>query len=125
MNKDFWRGKRFLPLLVTQFFGAFNDNLFKNTLLTYVTFKLAMAENTAAIYTNVIAGIFILPYFLFSAFAGLVADKYNRAKLVRILKCTELLLMLGAGAVFVSNSLWMLIFLLFLMGVQSTFFFFF
>lgn len=122
MDKDFWRSKRFVPLLITQFFGAFNDNLFKNTLMTFVAYKLIAGEQTVSIYSNVIAAIFILPYFLFSAFAGLLADKYNRAYLTRILKVTEFILMIGAGFLFLYKSLYLLIFVLFLMGVQSTFF---
>ena len=122
MNKDFWRSKRFVPLLITQFFGAFNDNLFKNTLMTFVAYKMALSEQSVSIYANIIAAIFILPYFLFSAFAGLLADKFNRAYLTRILKVTEFILMIGAGFLFVYKSLYLLIFILFLMGVQSTFF---
>ncbi|MBQ8481356.1 MAG: acyl-[Alphaproteobacteria bacterium] len=122
MDKDFWRSKRFVPLLITQFFGAFNDNLFKNTLMTFVAYKMVAGEQTVSIYSNIIAAIFILPYFLFSAFAGLLADKYNRAYLTRILKVTEFILMLGAGFLFVYKSLYLLIFILFLMGLQSTFF---
>ena len=122
MNKDFWSSKRFVPLLITQFFGAFNDNLFKNTLMTFVAYKMVMSEQSVSIYANIIAAIFILPYFLFSAFAGLLADKYNRAYLTRILKVTEFILMIGAGFLFVYKSLYLLIFILFLMGLQSTFF---
>ena len=122
MDKDFWRSKRFVPLLITQFFGAFNDNLFKNTLMTFVAYKMVAGEQAVSIYSNIIAAIFILPYFLFSAFAGLLADKYNRAYLTRILKVTEFILMIGAGFLFVYKSLYLLIFILFLMGVQSTFF---
>ena len=122
MNRDFWHSKRFVPLLITQFFGAFNDNLFKNTLMTFVAYKMVADEQVVSIYSNIIAAIFILPYFLFSAFAGLLADKYNRATLTRILKITEFVLMIGAGFLFVYKSLYLLIFILFLMGVQSTFF---
>ena len=122
MNKDLWKGARFVPLLIVQFFGALNDNLFKNTLLTFVAFKAASDAQVASVYSNIIAGMFILPYFLFSALAGLIADKYNRAFLVRILKVTELALMCGAGVLFVTKSLPLLVFLLFLMGTQSTFF---
>ncbi|MBR1825514.1 MAG: acyl-[Alphaproteobacteria bacterium] len=122
MNKDLWKGARFVPLLIVQFFGALNDNLFKNTLLTFVAFKVASDAQIASVYSNIIAGMFILPYFLFSALAGLIADKYNRAFLVRILKITELCLMIGAGVLFVTKSVPLLVILLFLMGTQSTFF---
>ena len=122
MDKDFWRGKRFLPLLVTQFFGAFNDNLFKNTLMTFVAYKMAMNSQATGIYANIMAGVFILPYFLFSALAGLLADKYSRSKIARCLKISELLLMLAAAGVFALQNINLLIFILFLMGTQSTFF---
>lgn len=122
MDKDFWRGRRFVPLLLTQFFGAFNDNLFKNTLMTFVAYKMVAQLQVVGIYSNIIAGVFILPYFLFSALAGALADKYNRAYMTRILKCTELLLMIGAGVVFATKSVPLLIIILFFMGAQSTFF---
>ena len=122
MTKSLWQGTRFVPLLIVQFFGALNDNIFKNTLLTFVAFKMANDSQVASVYSNIIAGMFILPYFLFSALAGLIADKYNRAFLVRILKITELCLMIGAGALFLTKSVPLLIALLFLMGTQSTFF---
>lgn len=122
MDKDFWKGRRFVPLLLTQFFGAFNDNLFKNTLMTFVAYKMVAQSQVVGIYSNIIAGVFILPYFLFSALAGLLADKYNRAYMTRILKCTELLLMMGAGIVFATQSVPLLIVILFFMGAQSTFF---
>ena len=122
MANDFWRGKRFVPLLITQFFGAFNDNLFKNTLMTFVAYKMLADAQTVSLYANIIAGVFILPYFLFSAVDGLLADKYNRAKMVRVLKITELLLMAAAGVVFMLQLPPLLVFILFLMGMQSTFF---
>lgn len=122
MAKQIWREKRFFPLLATQFLGAFNDNLFKNALMVFVAYKLAAEVKVVNIYANVAAGIFILPYFLFSAFAGLLADKYSRSKLVRILKIAELLMMCAAALIFMQGSLFGLIFVLFLMGMQSTFF---
>lgn len=118
-DKQLLQSKRFLPLLVTQFLGAFNDNLFKNALLTMVTIRLATQAN---ILSNIIAGLFILPFFLFSATAGEVADKYNRDKIVRILKKAELALMLGVALAFCTQSMTLLIILLTLMGVQSAFF---
>ncbi|MBP1532345.1 MAG: hypothetical protein ILA52_02465, partial [Alphaproteobacteria bacterium] len=122
MNNDFWKGKSFVPILITLFLGALNDNLFKNTLMTFIAYKMLASSQTVGIYSNIAAGIFILPYFLFSAFAGILADKYNRSKITRILKITELLLMMGAGAVFATKCVPLLIVILFLMGMQSTFF---
>lgn len=122
MKNNLWRGQRFLPLLVTQFLGAFNDNLFKNSLMTFVAYKMVAEQQTVSLYANLAAALFILPYFLFSAFAGLLADKYSRAKIVRILKIVELVLMILAALFFAFQSLFLLMLVLFLMGVQSTFF---
>lgn len=110
---------RFLPLLITQFFGALNDNLFKNALLTLVAVKMAAQSD---VLSNVIAGLFILPFFLFSATAGELADKYARNKIARVLKITELVLMLGVAVAWYSRSLPLLIAILALMGAQSAFF---
>ena len=122
MAKKMWREKTFFPLLATQFLGAFNDNLFKNSLMVFVAYKLIADVQLVNIYANVAAGIFILPYFLFSALAGLLADKYSRSKLTRGLKIIELILMVSAAVIFGFENINLLIFLLFLMGVQSTFF---
>ena len=111
--------QRFLPLLIVQFLGAFNDNLFKNMLLVMIAYKMTAQ---ADILSSVVAGLFILPFFLFSATAGQLADKYNRDKIARILKITELILMLLVGVVFYTKSLTLLVILLFLMGTQSAFF---
>ncbi|MCM1324858.1 MAG: acyl-[ACP]--phospholipid O-acyltransferase [Acetobacter sp.] len=119
MSKNLLKSNRFLPLLITQFLGALNDNLFKNALLTMVAFKMT---DKADILSNIIAGLFILPFFLFSATAGEVADKYNRAAIARVLKITELLLMCAVAFVFYTENLTLLVILLALMGTQSAFF---
>ena len=119
MSDNLLTSKRFLPLLLTQFFGALNDNLFKNALLMLVT--LRMAEK-ADILSNVIAALFIIPFFLFSATAGEVSDKYDRSQVARVLKVVELVLMLSVGIVYFTQSLLWLVILLALMGAQSAFF---
>ena len=119
MAETLLKSKRFLPLLVTQFLGALNDNLFKNALLMLVT--LRMAEK-ADILSNIIAALFIIPFFLFSATAGEVSDKYDRSRVARALKVAELILMIGVAIVYLVESLPCLIFLLALMGAQSAFF---
>lgn len=111
--------RRFLPLMVTQFLGALNDNLFKNALLTLVTLKMAEQSD---ILSNVIAGLFILPFFLFSAWAGEFADKYPRDKIARYLKMLEIILMISVGFAYYTSSLACLIILIALMGTQSAFF---
>ncbi|MBR1648299.1 MAG: acyl-[Alphaproteobacteria bacterium] len=113
------RTERFLPLLITQFLGAFNDNLFKNALLTLVALKMSAQSD---ILSNIIAGLFILPFFLFSATAGELADKYSRHKIARLLKIAELILMLCVGIAWHFQSINLLIAVLALMGTQSAFF---
>ena len=77
MGPQLFRTQRFLPLFITQFMGAFNDNFFKNALLLLITYKLALSDHASAVMVNVAAAIFILPFFLFSATAGQLADKYG------------------------------------------------
>lgn len=117
------KSRRFLPLFLTQFCGAFNDNLFKNALVVLIVFGLADAYNVnAQILITVIAGLFILPFFLFSATVGQLADKYEKSFLIKITKITEIILMVLTARAFIHTSLWALIILLFFMGAQSTFF---
>ena len=115
--------RRFLPLFLTQAFGAFNDNLFKNALVVLITFVLAeRAGMDSRLLVTAAAGIFILPFLLFSALAGQIADKYDKSRIIRIVKLVEILLMLGAAAGFYLQSVPILMLLLFLMGTQSAFF---
>ena len=119
MSDNLLKSKRFLPLLLTQFFGALNDNLFKNSLLMLVTLRMV---KQADILSNIIAALFIIPFFLFSATAGEVSDKYDRSRVARSLKVAELILMLLVGFVYFLQNIPLLIVLLTLMGVQSAFF---
>lgn len=115
--------RRFLPIFLTQFLGAFNDNLFKSALVTLITFSLAEEYGVnAQILITVIAGLFILPFFAFSSLAGQIADKYEKSFLIRIIKIVEIILMCLTAAAFIYVQLWWLIILLFCMGAQSTFF---
>lgn len=110
-------------MFLTQFFGAFNDNLFKNALVILITFRLADEYGlNAQILITVVAGLFILPFFLFSATAGQLADKYEKSFLIRIIKFVEIVLMVMTAAAFHFMNLWALIILLFFMGAQSAFF---
>ncbi|MFC6634625.1 MFS transporter [Microbulbifer taiwanensis] len=112
--------RRFLPFFLTQFLGAFNDNVFKNALIVMIAFRLAASEANALI--NLAAGLFILPFFLFSATAGQLADKYDKSRLIRIIKLVEI--GIGAFGVFalVSGNNNLCLAVLFLLGVQSAFF---
>ena len=115
--------RRFLPLFLTQFLGAFNDNLFKSALVILITFRLAEQNGmNAQILITVVAGLFILPFFLFSATAGQLADKYEKSFLIRIVKFVEIVLMGMTAVAFQYLNLFALVILLFFMGAQSAFF---
>jgi acyl-[acyl-carrier-protein]-phospholipid O-acyltransferase/long-chain-fatty-acid--[acyl-carrier-protein] ligase len=115
--------RRFLPLAITQLLGAFNDNLFKNALVILITYVLAARSGlNAQVLVVAAGGIFILPFFLFSATAGQLADKYDKAWLTRGIKLAEIVLMAGAALGFFLGSVWLLMAVLFLMGSQSAFF---
>lgn len=115
--------RRFAPFFGTQFLGAFNDNLFKNALIVLLTFQAASWTALApGVLSNLAAGIFILPFFLFSATAGQLADKYDKAKLTRLVKVLEMLIMGIAALGFSLHSLTVLFAALFLLGLHSTLF---
>ena len=117
------RQKRFLPFFITQFFGAFNDNVFKNALIILIAFQGAQFVDTDAdLLINVAAAMFILPFFLFSATAGQWIDKYEKSRSIRIIKLIEIAIMSLAALAFIRGYIFLLITLLFLMGAQSTFF---
>ncbi|KAB2928825.1 MAG: MFS transporter [Dechloromonas sp.] len=117
------REKRFAPLFGTQFLGAFNDNLYKNALVVLLTFQAAQWTTLAPeVLANLAAGLFILPFFLFSATAGQLADKYDKAWLARLSKVLEVIIMGIAAAGFWLHSLGWLLAALFLLGLQSTLF---
>ncbi|MFT7528542.1 MAG: MFS family permease, partial [Arenicella sp.] len=112
--------KRFLPYFCTQFLGAFNDNIYRNALAIIVTYVLA--KENQAIIINVALVAFILPYFLFGALAGQLADKYEKSWLIRKIKIAEIVIMcLGSVALYL-QSMPMMLFILFALGSQSAFF---
>ncbi|MEH8016795.1 MFS transporter [Rheinheimera muenzenbergensis] len=115
--------RRFLPFFLTQASGAFNDNVFKNALMLILAFTAANALPWDTDLTmNLAAGLFILPFLLFSATAGTLADAVCKTRLIRALKLLEIGLMLLAGLAFYFQQYLMLLGLLFLMGSQSAFF---
>ncbi len=115
--------RRFLPFFITQFFGAFNDNVFKNALIILIAFQGSkFVETDSDILINIAAALFILPFFLFSATAGQWIDKYEKSKSIRLIKLLEVIIMSIAAYAFIQGYIIMLIALLFLMGAQSTFF---
>jgi hypothetical protein len=114
---------RFAPFFITQFLGALNDNIFRNGLVILVTFQgVLVAGMNVSELANVAGALFILPFFLFSATAGQLADKYEKSMLMRRIKLLEIMLMIMAGIAFVSESFVALLLVLFLMGCQSTLF---
>jgi MFS family permease len=115
--------RRFLPMFLTQFFGALNDNVFKQSLLLVFTYQMISSANTdVSLLNNFAALLFILPYFLFSATAGQIADHYEKSSLTRMIKIAEIIIMLLATIGFMLGQTWLLLISLFLMGTHSTFF---
>ncbi len=117
------RTRRFLPLFLAQFLGALNDNLFKNALVILIIYRIAeAAELNGQVLATIAAGIFILPFFLLSATAGQVADKFEKSRLINWIKATEIAIMMVAAIGFWGGDVYFLMTVLFLMGMQSAFF---
>ena len=115
--------RRFAPFFATQFLGAFNDNVFRNGLIIVVTFQgVSIFGLDASPLANVAGALFILPFFVFSAIAGQLADKYEKSRLIRIIKTIEIALMSLAALLFLNDAYAELLFVLFLMGFQSAMF---
>ncbi|MDW3095740.1 MAG: acyl-[ACP]--phospholipid O-acyltransferase [Gammaproteobacteria bacterium] len=115
--------RRFSPLFIVQFMGAFSDNIFKSALLILITYKFAKALGIEASILNMVAaGIFILPFFLFSAFGGLLADKFSKHILIRYIKAFEFTILLIASYALINEQIWVLLSCLFLTGIQSALF---
>lgn len=115
--------RRFMPLFLTQFLGAFNDNFFKSALVMLITYRIGDASGVdPRILVNAAAGIFILPFFVFAPTASDLADKYDRSDLMRWVKFAEIVVMSGAAFGFWLGNAWLLMVVLFLMGAQSAFF---
>ena len=115
--------RRFAPFFWTQFLGAYNDNVFKNTLVLFIAYK--MGSRMAAksdILINLAAGLFILPFFFLSATAGQIADKYEKSMLMRYIKVAEIIIAVMAAFAFYYKNVTGLMFLLFLLGCQAAFF---
>ncbi|MFK3873193.1 MFS transporter [Pseudoalteromonas rhizosphaerae] len=115
------KSKRFLPLFVTQFFSALNDNIYKQVVLLLLIFQTANVAD-GAFYANLAAGLFILPFFLFSGMAGQIAEKKEKSKLIRTVKLAEIPIMLVGAVAISTQSVWLMLTTVFLTGLQSTFF---
>ena len=115
--------RRFRPFFATQLLGAFNDNLYKNGLTIFIAFQaVGISPQQSSTLVNVAAGLFILPFFLFSPIAGQMADKYEKSMLIRRIKLLEIVIMLCGAAAFLLQSPNLLVAILFLMGTQSALF---
>lgn len=118
-----FKDRRFWPLFWTQFLGAMNDNFFKNAVVMLITYKsIEMMGLSSASLVAMAGGVFIFPFFLFSATAGQIADRYEKADIIRYTKISELIIMAIAGLGFYLDSYALLMVVLFFMGAQSAFF---
>jgi MFS family permease len=116
------RARRFLPLFATQALGAFNDSLFKQAVVLFVTYQLYSDAAREAQFSAIAQGLFILPFFLLSALAGQLADHRDKAKLIRIVKAAEIGIMVVGGAGLLLANIPLMLAAVFAMGVHSTFF---
>ena len=116
------RARRFVPLFATQFLGAFNDSLFKQAVVLFVTYQLYSNPAKEFQFSAIAQGLFILPFFLFSALAGQLADDHDKARLIRFIKLAEIGIMIIGGAGIMLANIPLMLAAVGLMGVHSTFF---
>jgi len=116
------RERRFLPFFLTQASGAFNDNVFRNATVVLIGFAMGLSEQDKTTYSNLAPALFILPFFLFSASAGQIAEKFEKTRIIRFVKLFEIAAMALAAVGFLLHSALLLFAVLFLMGVHSTLF---
>jgi len=114
--------RRFAPFFATQALGAFNDNAFRNAMIVLVGFHMGLDESAVGFYSNIAPALFILPFFLFSATAGQLAEKFEKTRIIRFVKLFEIAAMALASIAFYRHSLWLMLTVLFLMGLHSTLF---
>jgi MFS family permease len=116
------RTRRFLPIFVTQFLGAFNDNLFRTAMVLLVIYGIYRDAAQEATFSAIAGALFILPFFLLSALAGQLADSTDKARIVRLVKSAEILIMVFGAAGLLLHNVPLLLLALTAMGVHSTFF---
>jgi 1-acyl-sn-glycerol-3-phosphate acyltransferase len=114
--------RRFAPFFTTQALGAFNDNAFRQGMVVLIGFHLGLAIEAVSFYAMIAPAVFILPFFLFSATAGQIAEKFEKTRLIRYIKLFEIAAMLLAVYAFHAQQVWLLFVVLFLMGLHSTVF---
>ncbi len=125
------RSRRFLPLFVTQLFNAFNDNLYRNAMVFFVVYTVYNSEAAEGLFSAIASALFIAPFFLLSALAGQLADMRDKARIIRVVKASEIGIMLvgGLGLVLAWQGLLnqtftigLMLLAVLAMGVHSTFF---
>jgi MFS family permease len=116
------RARRFVPLFATQFLGAFNDSLFKQAVVLFVTYQLFSNPHKEFQFSAIAQGLFILPFFLLSALSGQLADDHDKARMIRIIKFAEIGIMLIGGAGLMLANIPLMLAAVFAMGIHSTFF---
>ena len=114
--------RRFAPFFWTQALGAFNDNAFRNALVMLVAYQMGLSDHAASLYTNLAPALFIIPFFLFSATAGQLAEKFEKTRIIRWVKLFEIAAMVVAAIGFYTHHLALLLVVLFMMGMHSTMF---
>ena len=114
--------RRFAPFFWTQALGAFNDSAFRNALVMLAAFQMGLSDHDVGLYTNLAPALFILPFFLFSATAGQLAEKFEKTRIIRYVKLFEILAMSLAAYGFIGHHLALLLIVLFMMGIHSTVF---
>jgi 1-acyl-sn-glycerol-3-phosphate acyltransferase len=119
---DLLRTRRFAPFFATQALGAFNDNAFRQAMVVLVAFHLGLSDADVGFYSNLAPALFILPFFLFSASAGQLAEKFEKTRLIRFVKLFEIAAMALAAYAFHAKNVPLLLFVLVLMGLHSTLF---
>ncbi len=116
------RSRRFLPLFSTQFLGAFNDSLFKQAVVLFVTYQLYSNPAKEFQFSAIAQGLFMLPFFLFSALAGQLADDHDKSRLIRLIKLAEIGIMFLGGMGLMLASVPLMLAAVGAMGIHSTFF---
>jgi MFS family permease len=116
---DLLGSRRFAPFFWTQALGAFNDSAFRNAMVMLAAFQMGLS---VSLYTNLAPALFILPFFLFSATAGQLAEKFEKTRIIRYVKIFEIAAMVLAAYGFIGHHLPLLLVVLFMMGVHSTVF---
>jgi 1-acyl-sn-glycerol-3-phosphate acyltransferase len=116
------RERRFLPFFLTQALGAFNDNVFRNATVLLIGFEMGLSTEQVTTYSNIAPALFILPFFLFSASAGQIAEKFEKTRVIRFVKLFEIAAMSIAAWGFLIHNAALLLSVLFLMGLHSTLF---